>query len=93
MSEPLVPLDQPYGERQQTVAAMQQSGLPLSPARMGGVPADMLRETAPTRKPDMAAILSPPAPPPMDTRAKARAIRDLTPNTTLRELLTRTLGE
>lgn len=93
MSETLVPQDQPYGERQQTVAGMRQAGMPLNPARMGGVPPDMLRETAPTRVPDMSSILAPPAPPPMDTREKARAIRDLTPNATLRELLTRTLGE
>lgn len=34
-SEPLVPTGQPYGERAETVAAMRQAGLPLSPPPAG----------------------------------------------------------
>lgn len=89
----LVPLDQPYGERDRTVAAMGQAGLPLGPTARRGIPNDMLAAGKPTRTASIPDILSPPPTPVPDVSERVRQIRDMTPNATLRELLSRTLGE
>ena len=89
----LVPVGQAYGTRQSTVDAMGQAGLPLGPSARKGIPNDMLASAKPTRMPDMGQILAPAAAPVPDAKQKIREIRDMTPNSTLRELLSRTLGE
>ena len=97
--ENLIPDDQPYGQRQQTRAALQEAGQPTEttvlpaapdPAALLGAPSagdgDIFSELAPTQP-----LLDMPAP--VDPMDSIREIRDRSQNPFVSLVLTRFLGD